>query len=262
MERREGRSTVVERDERGVVTVTLNRPDKKNAIDLEGWNELLAAFREVGDRDDDRVLILTGAGGEFCSGADLSEEEGVERHQLRRMHFFGSVGLALHHLPKPSIARIDGIAAGAGLNLALGCDLIVASDRARFSEIFVRRGLSLDLGGSWLLPRLVGLHRAKELALLGEVIPAAEAERIGLVNRVVATSQLDATVEDWASRLAAGPPLALDMTKRMLNQSLTQSLEEALAVEAMAQSVNVASADTREAIRAFLEKRPPSFRGR
>jgi len=262
MERREGRSTVVERDASGIVTLTLNRPRVKNAIDGPMWEEMLETFREVSERDDDRVLVLTGAGNEFCSGADLAEEDGVVRHQLNRMHAFNRVGLALHHVPKPTVARIDGIAAGAGLNLALGCDLVAASDRSRFSEIFVRRGLSLDLGGSWLLPRLVGLQKAKELALLGDIIPASEALAIGLVNRVVPADQLDAVVADWAKRLAAGPPLALDMTKRMLNQALGSSLEEALAVEAMAQSVNVASKDTMEAIRAFMEKRPPVFRGR
>ncbi len=154
------------------------------------------------------------------------------------------------------------MAVGAGLNLALGCDLIVAAESARFSEIFARRGLSLDLGGSWLLPRLVGMHKAKELALLADILSAEEAERIGIVNRVVPDAELDAFVDDWATRLAAGPPLALQMTKRMLATAPAMSLSEALHQEAMAQSVNVASDDTREALKAFFEKRAPSFRGR
>jgi 2-(1,2-epoxy-1,2-dihydrophenyl)acetyl-CoA isomerase len=261
-ERREGRSTVVERDGRGIVTLTLNRPKVKNAIDGPMWEEMLETFREVAENDADRVLVLTGANGEFSSGADLSPQDGPPRHHLSLMHSFNRIGLTLHRLPKPALARVDGIAAGAALNLALGCDLVIASDRARFSEIFVRRGLSLDLGGSWVLPRLVGLHKAKELALLGEIISAEEAHRIGLVNRVVPADELDAAVADWAGRLAAGPPLALDMTKRMLNQGLNTTLEEALEVEAMAQSVNIASRDTREAVKAFLEKRTPVFRGR
>jgi 2-(1,2-epoxy-1,2-dihydrophenyl)acetyl-CoA isomerase len=178
------------------------------------------------------------------------------------MHHFNRVGLALHAIAKPVIAKINGVAAGAGLNIALGCDLIVASDRARFAEIFAKRGLSLDLGGSWLLPRLIGLHKAKELALLAEIIDAKEAERIGLVNRVVAHDELDAFVDDWAKRLAAGPPLALAMSKRMLTNAFSVTLSEALDAEAMAQSVNVASKDTREAIMAFLEKRVPTFHGR
>ena len=252
----------IERRDDGVVTVTLDRPAKKNAINATMWEELLAVFQEVGGSERDRVLVLTGAGGAFCSGADLGDESRGERHQLDRMHAFGQVALALHHVPKPVIAKVGGIAAGAGLNLALGCDLIVAGESARFSEIFVRRGLAIDLGGSWLLPRLVGMHKAKELALLAEILDAEQAERIGLVNRVVPDAELDAFVDDWARRLAAGPPLALQLTKRMLTNGLATGLAEALEAEGMAQSVTAASQDTAEAIRAFLEKREAHFQGR
>jgi len=148
------------------------------------------------------------------------------------------------------------------MNLALGCDLIVASDTARFSEIFARRGLSIDFGGSWLLPRLIGMHRAKELAFFADIISAKEAAELGLVNRVLPASQLDAFVADWADRLAAGPPLALSMTKRLLTNSFTTTMDEALEAEGLAQSVNTATEDTAEAIRAFLEKREPRFKGR
>jgi 2-(1,2-epoxy-1,2-dihydrophenyl)acetyl-CoA isomerase len=172
------------------------------------------------------------------------------------------VALALHQMPQPAIAKIRGVAVGAGLNLALGCDLIAASSTARLSEIFARRGLSLDVGGSWLLPRLIGLHRAKELALLAEIIPAEEAERIGLVNRVVPDAELDALVDDWAGRLAAGPPIALALSKRMLNHAFAGSLAEALEAEGMAQTVNVGTEDTKEALRAFFHKRDPKFSGR
>ncbi len=154
------------------------------------------------------------------------------------------------------------MAAGVGMNLALGCDLVVASDRARFSEIFARRGLSLDGGGSWLLPRLVGLHKAKELALFADVISADEALQLGLVNRVVPVDELDALVEEWATRLAAGPPIALAMTKRMLNRAFEQSFEQALDDEARSQTVNFGTRDTVEAIAAFLQKRDPTFEGR
>jgi enoyl-CoA hydratase/carnithine racemase len=255
------KTLIVERDA-GIVSVTLNRPQRKNAIDQAMFEELLQVFLEVTERTEDRVLILTGAAGEFCSGADLASEDAPDRHQLAHMRFYGSVGLALHQLPKPAIAKIRGIAAGAGLNLGLGCDLIAASEDARFSEIFARRGLSLDLGGSWLLPRLVGLHRAKELALLADIVPAREAERLGLVNRVVPDAELDALVDGWARRLAAGPPLALAMSKRLLNNAFSYGLAEALDAEGMAQSVNSASDDTKEAFRAFFAKREPSFRGR
>ncbi len=172
------------------------------------------------------------------------------------------IALALHRIPKPVIAKVNGVAVGAGMNLALGCDLIIASDNARFSEIFARRGLSIDFGGSWLLPRLIGMHRAKELAFFADIISAKEAAELGLVNRVLPASQLDAFVADWADRLAAGPPLALSMTKRLLTNSFTTTMDEALEAEGLAQSVNTATEDTAEAIRAFLEKREPRFKGR
>lgn len=252
----------VERSENGVVTVTLNRPEKKNAINQTMWEELGATFREIGQSPTDRVMVLTGAAGEFCAGADLSPDGVADWHQLDRMHFYGWVGLALHEIPKPVIAKIRGVAIGAGLNMALGCDLIVASDTARFSEIFAKRGLALDLGGSWVLPRLVGMHKAKELALLAEIIPAAEAERIGIVNRVVPDAELDTFVDDWAQRLASGPPLALQMTKRMLTNSFSTTMSEALHWEAMAQTVTGGTEDTREAMKAFFQKREPVFQGK
>jgi 2-(1,2-epoxy-1,2-dihydrophenyl)acetyl-CoA isomerase len=256
------KTLTLERDERGVATLVLNRPEKKNAIDHLMFEELAQALDEITRSASDRVLVLAGAGGNFSAGADLGGQGAPERHHLAHMRFYGSVALALHQLPIPTIAAVRGVAVGAGLNLALGCDLIAASDTARFSEIFARRGLSLDLGGSWLLPRLIGMHRAKELALLAEMIPAQEAERIGLVNRVVPDAELDALVSDWAGRLAAGPPIALAMTKRLLSQSFATGLAEALDAEGMAQTVNTASEDTKEAFRAFFQKREPTFRGR
>lgn len=247
----------------GVVTVTLNRPEKKNAVNDVMWDELLETFRTIAaNPDDDRAVIITGAGGEFCSGADLSGGSERDEHGLTRMRHIGDVCLALHAIPQPVIAKVRGVAAGAGLNLALGCDLVVASDDARFSEIFARRGLSVDFGGSWVLPRLVGLHKAKELVLLADIIDAKEAQDLGIVNRVVPAAQLDAFVDDWATRLAAGPPLALSMSKRLLNQSSAMSLAQAIEAEAQAQSVNFPTLDTGEALAAFLEKRPPRFRGR
>ncbi|MDJ0864885.1 MAG: enoyl-CoA hydratase [Myxococcota bacterium] len=252
----------IDRTQDGVVTVTLARPEKKNAISSQMWDELGETFRAVAGSESDRVLVLTGSGGSFCAGADLTPDPEDQKHQLDKMHRYGWVGLALHEIPKPTIAQVNGIAVGAGLNLALGCDLVVAGESARFSEIFARRGLAIDLGGSWLLPRLVGMHKAKELALLGEIIGAGEAERIGIVNRVVPDDELDAFVADWAGRLAAGPPLALQMTKRMLTGAFSCSFSEALHQEAMAQSVTTASQDTREALEAFFAKRTPVFRGR
>jgi len=250
----------------GVVTVTLNRPERKNAANGLMWRELHDTFRDVARRRDDRVLVLTGAGGAFCSGADITDPAGVsgnpEDPHLVRMQFFGSVMQALHEIGKPTIAKIRGIAAGAGLSMALGCDLIVASETARLSEIFAKRGLSVDGGSSWLLPRLVGLHRAKELAFFAEILTAEEAAGYGLVNRVVPDAELDAFVDDWARRLAAGPPIALSMTKRLLNESFQVSMAQALEDEARAQTINFFSEDTAEAMRAFVEKREPTFKGR
>lgn len=248
----------------GVVTITLDRPEKKNAINGAMWDELLATFREIGASTADRAVVVTGSNGEFCSGADLTGggAGGPERHQLAAMRHVGDVCLALARLPQPVIAKVRGVAVGAGCNLALGCDLVVAGDTARFSQIFAKRGLSVDFGGTWLLPRRIGLHRAKELALFADIIDAAEAERIGLVNRVVADAELDAFVDDWARRLAGGPPIALAQTKRMLNNAMNVTLEEALDDEGAAQTVNFSTKDTIEAMRAFVEKRPPVFEGR
>jgi len=245
----------------GVVTVTLDRPAKKNALNDVMWDELLATFHEIAGSDTDRVVVITGSNGEFCSGADLTGG-GRSRHQLAAMRHVGDVALALHRLPQPVIAKVRGVAVGAGCNLALGCDLVVASDTARFSQIFARRGLSVDFGGTWLLPRRIGLHRAKELAFFADIIGAAEAERIGLVNRVVADAELDGFVDEWARRLLDSPPIALAMTKRMLNNSLEVTMEEALDDEGLSQTVNFGTQDTIEAITAFAQKRPPHFNGR
>ena len=245
-----------------IVTVTLNRPEKKNAVNDTMWDELLETFLEIRDNPDDRVLVITGAGRNFCSGADLSgADAGARPHQLTAMRHVGDVALALHRMPKPTIAKVDGVAVGAGLNMALGCDLIVATDEARFSEIFARRGLTIDFGGSWVLPRLVGMHRAKELALLAEIISAKEAEAMGLVNRVVPAGEIDAFVDDWASRLAAGPPIALAQTKRLLNNAFAVTMEQAVEDEGAAQTVNFGTQDTLEAMTAFIEKREPTFKG-
>lgn len=260
-ETRELKSITVARCE-GVVTITLNRPEKKNAIDGPMWDELLAEFRTISESSTDRAVILTGAGGDFCSGADLwagAEED--RKHQLAAMRTIAGICMSLHRLPQPTVAKVSGVAVGAGLNMALGCDLIVADETARFSEIFARRGLSIDFGGSWVLPRLIGMHRAKELALLAEIIDAEQAAAMGLVNRVLPAEELDAFVDDWAKRLAGGPPIALAMTKRLLNNSFNVTLEEALDDEGLSQSVNFGTGDTVEAISAFVQKREPVFKG-
>ena len=253
---------LVERDH-GVVTLTLNRPDKMNAITREMWGELRDVFDEVATRTDDRVLVITGAGRGFCGGADLVDA-GMPQSagsRLEHMRGVGRSAAALRAISKPTIAKVNGAAAGAGLNLALGCDLVIASDAARFSEIFVKRGLSIDYGGSWLLPRLIGVHKAKELAFLAEVISAAEAERFGIVNRVVPSGELDAAVDEIVARLLQMAPVALSQTKRLLDEAFSHSFAEAVEAEAAAQVVNLGTSDVTEAVRAFMEKRDPNFTG-
>jgi 2-(1,2-epoxy-1,2-dihydrophenyl)acetyl-CoA isomerase len=170
--------------------------------------------------------------------------------------------LRLFHFPKPTLAMVDGFAVGAGCNVALGCDLVIASDRARFGEVFLKIGLVPDGGGTWLLPRLVGLSRAKELVFTADIIDAAEALRIGLVNRVVPAAELEPTTRALAGRIAAGPPQALGLAKFLLNRSATLDLRTALEFEAHAQSQAITSEDHAEGVRAFLERRPPKFSGR
>jgi len=259
------RTLIVER-EAGVATVTMNRPERKNAANGTMWRELLAVFDDIAADRADRVLVLTGAGDAFCSGADLSDPSDLAGRpgdpSLVQMRALGDVALRLHRFPKPTIAKVGGVAAGAGMSMAIGCDLVVASESARFSQIFTKRGLSVDFGASWLLPRLIGLHRAKELAFFADILSAAEAAEFGLVNRVVPDNELGTFVDDWARRLAGGPTLALSMTKTMLNNSMAVSMEQALEDEARAQSANFGTRDTREALTAFAERRPPHFEGR
>lgn len=255
----------VERND-GVVTLTIERPERKNAITNEMWRGLVEIFDGLATRRDDRVLVITGAGDAFCSGADLSAaaDGGAPSGagaSVASMRMVGRAALRLHELPLPTIAAVNGVAAGAGCNLALGCDLIVASERARFTEIFAKRGLALDFGGSWLLPRLIGLHRAKELAFLADIIDATEAERIGLVNRVVPHDRLGAEVGALAARLAGMPPLQLAVIKRQLNDSLSHTMSEALEFEVVVQALMFSSRDTAEAMIAFAEKREPRFTG-
>lgn len=248
----------------GVVTIMLDRPKVKNAMNQLLWEELLDTLAAVAVDPDDRAVVITGAGGDFCSGADLSGGGPFAgpQHMAFAMQWINQVPLALHRLPKPTIAKVRGVAAGAGANLAFGCDLIVAGENARFTEIFAKRGLSLDFGGSWLLPRMIGLHRAKELAFFGDIISAAEADRLGLLNRVVTEDHLDDFVTGWAERLASGASVALAQAKRILNESVQRSMTEALDAEAASQVISVGTTDAKEAVKAFLAKRQPSFDGR
>lgn len=245
--------------------IRLDRPDRKNAIPADGWEQLRVAFDDA-ERSDVRVLVITGNGGEFCAGADLdpSGAAGMSGVVARseRMKTVGAAALALHRLTKPTIAAVDGVAVGAGMNLALGCDVVVATTRARFSEIFVRRGLTLDFGGSWLLPRIVGLQRAKELALSGRMVGAEEALALGLVLEVVEPDQLETVARRRAESFLEGAPVAQMFAKQAIDRTWDVSFEEALAWEGQSQSICFATEDVGEGIAAFLQKRPPDFTGR
>ncbi|WP_316574355.1 enoyl-CoA hydratase/isomerase family protein [Nocardia canadensis] len=252
-------SVLLTADAEGVRTITLNRPHRKNAITWQMWAQLRDALRGAADDRTVRALVITGAGGAFCSGADVSSI--ADGHPAHKMRLLTEVALELHELPKPTIAKVTGVAVGAGWNLALGCDLVVATPQARFCQIFAARGLSLDLGGSWLLPKLVGLQQAKRLALLAEMIDAEQAREMNLVTYLVPGGEIDAFVDDLAARLAAGPPIALAQTKALLNEGADRSLRDALAGEARAQGVNFAGTDAPEAFSAFADKRDAQFTG-
>ena len=245
--------------------LTIDRPAKKNAIPADGWPLITGALTEF-EESEDRVLVITGAGGAFSAGADLdperfSGEVSVSEAHIR-MKVVERAATALHRCTKPTIAAVDGVAVGAGMNLALGCDVVVASERARFSEIFVRRGLTVDFGGTWLLPRVVGLQRAKELALSGRIIEAEEAKRLGIVLEVVPPDRLRDRVSELADSFVAGAPIAQMFAKQGLNAAFESSFAESISWEGQSQAIVFGTEDVIEGVTAFLEKRDPDWKGR
>jgi 2-(1,2-epoxy-1,2-dihydrophenyl)acetyl-CoA isomerase len=248
-----------------VATITLNRPEKKNAMSFVMFNELRDVFLRAAGEDEVRCVVLTGAGGAFCSGADLSDPENLSSSTFdfkERMRLVDSIVRAFINCPKPTIAKVTGVAAGAGCNLALGCDLIVATREASFAELFVKRGLVVDFGGTWALARLLPLNKAKEIALLGDTLSAEDADRLGILNRLCDASEVDTVVKDLASRLVALPPRIVTLIKENLNRAGERSLEDTLEAETFGQTLAFTSEDTREAIAAWIEKREPRFTGR
>jgi enoyl-CoA hydratase/carnithine racemase len=243
-----------------VLTLTLNRPRRKNALDTDAWDVLFRELRAASIDDSVRCVVFCGADHTFCAGADISTVP--TGHPLVRIRHISRVAESLHHFPKPVVAQVEGYAIGAGWNLALCCDLVVAATTAQFSEIFVTRGLSPDFGGSWLLPQLAGLQNAKRLALLAERIGAAQASQLGLVTWVVEPEQIDSFVADLADRLAALPPIAVSQTKELLNAAAVSTFGEALEAEARAQTINYATEDAPAAIRAFTNREDVTFTGR
>ncbi|MCU1614399.1 MAG: 2-(1,2-epoxy,2-dihydrophenyl)acetyl-CoA isomerase [Frankiales bacterium] len=246
-------------DPRGILRMTLNQPGRKNAMTLEAWEAMFDILRLAEFDPDVRVLVIAGAGGDFCAGADISSASAG--HPLSRILRIVKTPILLHEFPKPVVAQVEGVAVGAGWNVALACDLVVASTTARFAQLFVKRGLSVDWGGSWLLPRLVGLQQAKRLTMLGDFVSAEEAEELGLVTWVKSPEELGSFVDDLAARLAAGPPIALSQNKSLIDQGIMSSFADALANEARAQAVNYATADAAMARQAFAAKTEPEFTG-
>ena len=246
-----------------VATLTLDRPDALNSLTVPLKEELLATFRRIARDRDVRAAVLTGAGRAFCAGQDLRERLEPDAAPLAAevRERYNPLILAMRTLEKPIVGAINGVAAGAGASLAFACDIRIAAEDASFVLAFGRVGLVPDSGATWLLPRLVGAAKAAELALVGDSLSAADAERFGLVARVVPAASLMDTARALAIRLASGAPRAIALTKRALNRSWDASLEESLEYEAYLQGIAGATDDHREGLAAFVEKRPPRFSG-
>ena len=249
----------------GVAVFTLNRPREKNALTVQTYEELRDTFRAAADDERIKVVVLTGAGDDFCSGGHVKEIIGqlvdANEAQLRQFNelTLQSV-MAMRQLAKPIIAAIDGIAAGGGAALALAADLRVASNRARIGFVFPKVGLCAgDMGVSWMLPRLVGAGRAAELLMFGDLIAADEAHAMGLVNLVVSPNDLLPKARAWAQRLIAGPHVATARTKALLNATWDQTFTQAMVAEAEAQTACMQEPDFREGYDAFVEKRLAAF---
>jgi 2-(1,2-epoxy-1,2-dihydrophenyl)acetyl-CoA isomerase len=250
--------------EGGIAAITLNRPDKRNAFTPEMSDSLYRAIDDAAKDDKVRVLTITGSGQSFCSGADVkamaqrASQSGGKSSEGRNM----PMGLLLHKFAKPVIAAVNGVAVGGGLDLALSCDIRIASDRARFAEVFIRRGLIPAMGGTYFLPRLVGIDRACLLIWTGDMVDAREAERIGLVTMVVPHDELGSATREVAEKLAKGPPLAIQKAKRAIYEGLKLSLEETLEFVSPFMKELQATEDHKEGARAFVEKREPVFKGK
>lgn len=260
-------------DQRGIATITLDRPDVKNAISPDQRDRVIALLAEASADLGIRAVVLTHTGDAFCTGADLrasrppaprpadAPQRGVG--EVAKLIREGAQALvsAILDCEKPVIAAVGGTAAGIGAHIALACDLVVATEGSRFIEVFVRRGLVPDGGGAYLLPRMVGTRRAKELLFFGDDLSATEAAELGLINKVVPEGELDAAVEAWTARLAEAPTRSLALTKWLVNTSLESDRATAFQNEAVAQEMNMGTRDANEGVAAFVERRSPTYRG-
>ncbi|RUP37797.1 MAG: enoyl-CoA hydratase [Gordonia sp. (in: high G+C Gram-positive bacteria)] len=235
----------------GVATITMDRPEKRNAMTDEMWALFESHLRALDTGGADRVLVVTGAGGAFCGGSDVTGLLDDPSSMPRRIDVSNRCVLAMHDLPIPTVALVDGVAAGSGANLALACDLVIATQRSRFAQLFIHRGLSLDSGASWLLPRLVGERRARELALLGQQVPASDALDMGMITRVVGDDALAAVGGEVVDTLLGHSPIALAGNKKLLDASWSASLAQALDAERDNQLEVLASAAAQQQISSF-----------
>ncbi len=244
----------------GICTVTLNRPEVRNVMSLEMREELKDFFIEVKNHDEVKAIILTGEGKAFSAGGDLSALKNIDaisgRKRLQAGH---ELIRAILNLEKPVIAAVNGVAAGAGVSLAVACDIIIASQSTFFIQSFVKVGLIPDLGSIYFLPKLVGRHRALEFMYLGEKVAAEQAQAIGLINKVVEDDVLLEEANNLAEKLSKGPKLALGLMKKFVNRSVCDDLDELLELEALGQSLCFESAEFKEGVNAFFEKRKPVF---
>lgn len=248
----------------GTATITLNRPDVYNALNDEITFELQDVLKAAAKDDSVRVLVLTGAGKAFCAGQDLkASPAGTRRSFLDSLHKrYNPIIRAMRNLPKPILCKLNGVAAGAGCSLALACDMIIASEEATLIEVFINIGLVPDSGSSYFLPRLVGMAKAFELCSMGNKVKASEALQLGLVNKVVAAADLDASVKVYTDYFANAPTRAIGIIKKMLNKAATSTLDEMLDYEAYSQETAGSTHDHQEGVKAFLEKRKPGFLGK